>query len=191
VKRQDRFRDWNLYHKSVVIMIASIIGWTLLHAVLVYDRAFELKQKETISVDTSSLWPWLIEDTNRHRWSSQLVDLSALTGKAGDIGATRLLFWKEGTKRWHSSEAITQSLKARLFVSEQESDHDKRWVHIELKPKGPCSTEVAIKETLYPLSYSDRFWFFRKKERHQKRLDTSLTALQRWAQKDYTCSSNE
>ncbi|MFC3052430.1 SRPBCC family protein [Kordiimonas pumila] len=180
---KDRFRDWNLYHKSVVGLLCSIAVAMVVHAALVYDGAFHIKHEKLISVEAATLWPWIISDDNRDRWTTELIDTGVLSGDAGQKGTTRLLFWKRGTKRWHSLEKVTESLPGRVFASYQESDMDKRWLRIDLVPAGPCQTRVEIEETIFPVTYKDRFWFFLSKDDQDKRVIGSLDALDRWTVK--------
>lgn len=180
MKVKDKFRDWNLYHKSIVIGIAAVILWIMVWAVRVYDGAFEFEREETLPYSAATIWPWLIADENRPRWSAELVDVGRLVGTAGELDTTRLLFWRQGYKRWQSVERVTMVLPERIIKTAQESDKDLRWTTVELVPVGACETRVVLKETIRPIEYNDRFWFFRRSEEHEARQSESHRALKSW-----------
>lgn len=177
---KDRFRDWNLYHKAIVVSLGAAILWIVAWAVIVYDGAFEFEHEETLPYSAEAIWPWLIQDDERPRWTAELVDVGRLAGQAGVQDTTRLLFWRQGYKRWQAVERITGALPNRLLEAVQESDIDQRWLSFELEPLGPCETRVISREVIRPLNYKDRFWFFRKTDLVEERLVESSRALQRW-----------
>lgn len=179
---KDRFRDWNLYHKSIVVAIGTAIVWIIAWAIIVYDNAFEFTHEETLPYSPAAIWPVIVADENRPRWAAELVDIGRLSGVAGEQDTTRLLFWRQDFKRWQAVERISSVLPERLLKSVQEADKDHRWVTIELVPEGNCQTKVILTEVILPLDYNDRFWFFRKTEQHEKRLATSHRALKRWVE---------
>jgi len=177
---KDKFRDWNLYHKAIVIMLVGITAWIIGWAILVYDGAFELKHETIISRNTAVIWPWIIKNETRPRWTAELIDIGPLAGEDGDVDSTRLLFWRHRLKRWQAVEHVTSMIAERKITSTQESDQDLRWLDLELIPSGLCETRIILKETIRPLKYVDRFWFFARKGDHEKRQQESLQALKRW-----------
>tara|TARA_R110002096_G_scaffold316732_1_gene511220 strand:+ start:386 stop:961 length:576 start_codon:yes stop_codon:yes gene_type:complete len=186
---KDRFRDWNLYHKSVVLALAACALWVIIWAVMVFDGAFEFEQEETLPYSTSNIWPWIIGDETRPRWTAELIDIGELTGEAGEAETTRLLFWRRGYKRWQAVERVTNAVQERLVSFAQESDIDQRWFSVELVPVGACETRVVMKETLFPLEYAKRFWFFQETDAAEKRLKESHRALASWvADTQQACS---
>ena len=160
--------------------MGSMFAWVAAWAVLVYDGAFPLTHERVLSYEAKTIWPWLVEDENRSRWTAELVDLSAFDGEAGEIGAARLLFWRRGSSRWHAVEHVTSSLSGRFVETVQKSDYDRRTFKIELVPEGICQTKVIINETIRPEAYKDRFWFFRYRAEREERLEVSLSALDGW-----------
>ncbi len=186
---RDSFWQWNLLHKSVVAFLFAVFVSLVVHAIRVYDAAFDLQEEMVIQSNTADLWPWMITNENRARWQAGLIDLSHLTGKIEEAGSTRLLFWRHRGKRWQALEQTNEVVIERLFTSIQESDIDQRWFRLELTPEGPCRTKVRINEVIHPLFYKERFWFFLEHDDHQKRLTTSLKALNRWmVSMDKTCN---
>lgn len=177
---KDRFRDWNLYHKSVVLALAACIIWAIIWAVMVIDGAFRFEHEETLPYSAETIWPWVVTDENRPRWIGELIDIGELTGEAGKTDTTRLLFMRRGYKRWQSVERLTSAVPNRLVSYAQESDIDRRWFSVELRPAGPCKTKVILKETIQPLAYAKRFWFFQESSKVEERLKNSQEALARW-----------
>lgn len=184
--KQDRFRDWNIYHKSVVLFLSAIGVWVLIHAYFSWDGAYQETREVSLPYSAENLWPLLTGDEMRDLWFAELIDVNGLSGKEATVGATRLLFWKHRYKRWHSVERITDLVPNRLFKTIQESDHETRWLHVELKPISPCETHITLQEIIYPTAYKDRFWFFRDFTRHEQRLDDSMQSLATWAEKKDT-----
>ena len=177
---RDRFRDWNLLHKSVVAFIAAVAISLSFRAFIVIDAAFQTEQEIILPYDSAVIWPWVTDNQNRARWQAELIDLQRLMGVADTPGSTRLLFWKKRYKRWQAVEQTSEVVQERLFATLQESDGDQRWFRVELTPLGQCQTRVVIRETIRPLAYTDRFWFFRYSGDHADRLKVSLAALDRW-----------
>ncbi len=177
---KDRFRDWNLYHKSVVAALVAFGVSIVVRLILVIDAGFEISEEAVLPYSAEAIWPWVTNDENRERWQAELIDLQRLKGNELENGATRLVFWKKQGKRWHAMEQTSEVLPGRVFATIQESDNDQRWFRIELKPEGPCSTRVSISEVIRPKAYNARFWFFRESGDHQEKWGTSLEALERW-----------
>ncbi|MBL4836608.1 MAG: SRPBCC family protein [Kordiimonadaceae bacterium] len=185
MQAKDKFRDWNYYHKAMVIFLASCIFWVVAWAVLVYEGAFQLEHQLTISRGTEAIWPWVVADENRPRWTGELVNLSPFDGEAGAQNATRLLFWRRGFERWQAVERVTSVVPERLLVTAQDSDQDQRWFTVELDPVDGCTTQVTLTETIRPLIYEERFWFFLNRSEREERLEISLASLDQWV-KDTT-----
>ncbi|WP_262691960.1 SRPBCC family protein [Kordiimonas aestuarii] len=177
---RDRFRDWNLLHKSVVAVIAAVVFSVVFRLVLVIDAGFELTYEKVMPYSARDIWAFIDDDKNRVRWQAELVDTQRLTGDMVQAGSTRLLFWKRGYKTWHAVEQTKEALPERLFATIQESDRDQRWYRIELAPEGECSTRVSVREVIRPKAYNKRFWFFSEEGVHDARWDASFAALDRW-----------
>ncbi|WP_417460089.1 hypothetical protein [Kordiimonas sp.] len=180
---KDRFRDWNLYHKSVVAALAAFAVSVIFRLIIVIDAGFEISEEAVLPYSAEAIWPWATSDENRERWQAELIDLQRLKGEATETDATRLVFWRKRGKRWHAMEQTSEVLPGRVFATIQESDNDQRWFRIELKPEGECSTRVLITEVIRPKAYNARFWFFREKDDHAEKWETSLEALDRWLEK--------
>ncbi|WP_417451863.1 SRPBCC family protein [Kordiimonas sp.] len=185
---RDRFRDWNLLHKSVVAVLAALFVSLVFRLILVIDAGFELTHEVVLPYAAPEVWAFVSDDENRVRWQAELVDAQRLKGDMAQSGSTRLLFWKRGYKNWHAVEKTTEVLPERLFASIQESDKDQRWYRLELSPEGPCETRVLVREVIRPKSYNNRFWFFREEEVHDARWEASFAALGRWL--DRTAGQN-
>ncbi|TNE62272.1 MAG: SRPBCC family protein [Alphaproteobacteria bacterium] len=177
---QDRFRDWNLLHKSVAALVAAFFVAVAIHAVRVREAAFALDDSRVLPYSAETIWPWLTDYRNRARWQAELIDLSRMSGDVTDYNSTRLLFWKRRYTHWQAVEQTKEIVENRLFATIQESDFDYRWFRIELEPVGPCSTRVTMHEVIQPLRYTDRFWFFRDHDERRGRLTLSLDALDDW-----------
>lgn len=177
---KERFRDWNLYHKTVVLVLAGATLWGAAWAVIVIDGAFEFEYEKTLPYSAETIWPWVVGDENRPRWTTELIDIGELTGEPGEQDTTRLLFWRQGYKRWQAVERVTDVVAGRVINYAQESDLDQRWYRVELVPASACETRVILKETIMPLEYAKRFWFFRETDVAEQRLATSANALGRW-----------
>lgn len=177
---KDRFRDWNLYHKSVVAVLAAFAVSIVFRLILVIDAAFEVTEEVVLPYDAEAIWAWVTQDENRGRWQAELVDVQRLQGNETEAGSTRLVFWKKRGKRWHAVEQTSEVLPGRVFATIQESDDDQRWFRVELRPEDTCSTRIRVSEVIRPKAYSDRFWFFREADEHEEKWGTSLEALDRW-----------
>ena len=174
---KDRFRDWGLYHKSIVAAIAAFVLGVAVRAVLVIDGAFELKDEIVLEASTAEIWPWVVENLKRPNWQGEVMRVQGLSS---DIGRNRLVYWKRGYDTWRSYEVTTALVQERVFRAVQESDFDKRWWEVELVPEGVCRTRVKFREVIQPTLYRDRFWFFRVEEERQQRLQASAAGLKRW-----------
>lgn len=177
---KDRFRDWNLYHKTIVLALVACVLWVAAWAVMVVDGAFEFEHEETLPYSASAIWPWVVGDAARPRWTAELVDIGELTGEAGEAETTRLLFWRRGYKRWQAVERVTNAVQERIVSFAQDSDIDQRWFSVELVPVSACETRIILKETVFPLEYAKRFWFFQETDIAEMRLSESHRALARW-----------
>lgn len=187
---KERFGDWNLYHKSVAALVSALAFGIVLRGILVIDTAFEVTDGRDINSSVTSVWTLLSQDDNRDRWQAEMIDLVELTGPTAEPGATRLIFWKRGLKRWQAVERTRDSLQGRILSFEQSSDRDTRWVTMSLTVIDACTTRLDIEEIIEPKEYLDRFWFFSARGQHQDRLDASFDALERWAkQEDTTCEN--
>ena len=181
---KDRFGDWNLYHKSVAALVAAFAFGVILRGILVIDTAFELEASREINASAEAVWNQMSRDENRDRWQAEMVDVVELTGPTAETGATRLIFWKWGLKRWQAVERTRDSLPGRLLSLEQSADRDTRWVTMSLTVIDDCTTRLDIAEIIEPTEYLDRFWFFSARGRHEARLDASFDAMERWATKE-------
>ncbi|NVJ99454.1 MAG: SRPBCC family protein [Alphaproteobacteria bacterium] len=179
-KVKDRFRDWNLLHKSVVMVIIAFFLSVTVWSIWVFDAAFELEQEVVIDHGTEAIWPWVFDPKKRTDWQGELVDVVPYVGAPDKAESTRLLFWKRGYKRWQSVERTKDVVPERLYATVYESDNDIRWLRVELIPEGPCRTRVRLNEIIGPKFYKDRFWFFTSNREAEKRLQISGAALQRW-----------
>lgn len=178
---KDRFRDWNLYHKCVSAVVAAMAFGVALRAILVIDTAFEVTDERIISAGADTVWSLVATDDSRDKWQAEMMDLVELTGPTDEAGATRLLFWKRGAKRWQSVERTRDTLEGRVLGVVQSSDNDTRWVTLTLSVVTPCQTRLTIEEIIEPAVYLDRFWFFSERTLHENRLRSSLDAMERWA----------
>ena len=189
---KDRFKDWNLLHKSVVAVLAALFVGVAVRAIVAIDAGFELKHEAVVPYATSDVWSLITSNKGRIRWQGQLVDIQRLTGEPTETGSTRLIFWKVGYKAWHAVEQTREVLPERVFATIQESDKDHRWFRVELTPEGDCSTRVKISEIIRPVAYNKRFWFFREMEEHEAKWDASFEALERWLATSATaCKAGE
>lgn len=187
---RDRFGDWNLYHKSVAALVSALAFGIVLRGVLVIDTAFEVSGSREINASAGTVWSFMAADDQRDRWQAEMVDLVELTGPTAEPGATRLIFWKRGTKRWQSVERTRDSLTGRVLSFEQSADEDTRWVTMTLTVVDACTTRLDIEEIIEPAEYLDRFWFFSARSQHESRLNASFDAMERWAKlEDTSCAS--
>lgn len=177
---KDRFRDWNLYHKSIVTVLVAMAFGIVLRALLVIDTAFEVVGEMEVPADAETVWHWVTSDEDRDKWQAELVDLVQLTGPTLESGATRLVFWQRGSRRWQAVERTGSVLPGRVVSLTQESDEDNRWITVTLDDVGDCRTMLRIEEIIVPVAYADRFWFFNHRSAHEKRLNSSFDALARW-----------
>lgn len=178
---RDSFREWNLYHKSIVVLISAMVFGVIVRAVIVFDTAFEVSGERTINASAETVWALLSNDENRDKWQAEIIDLVELTGPTTERGATRLVFWKHGAKRWQSVERTRDLVIGRQISLLQNSDLDTRWVTISLDVISPCKTKLNITEIIEPGAYEDRFWFFNQRTLHESRLSASFDAMERWA----------
>lgn len=181
---RDQFRDWNLYHKSIVVLLAAMVFGVIVRAIVVYDTAFEVSDERLINASAEAVWSLVSDDENRDKWQAEMMDLAELTGHTAEVGSTRLVFWQRELKRWQAVERTQNILPGRVLNVIQTSDQDTRWVSITLDVVAPCQTQLTIKEIIEPSAYKDRFWFFSEREDHEKRLLASLDAMERWAKTD-------
>ncbi|MFC4348929.1 hypothetical protein ACFO5Q_13835 [Kordiimonas lipolytica] len=179
-KVKDRFRDWNLLHKSVVALIAAFFVSVAYRAVIVIDSAFEVQQEAVLPYAAETIWPWIYTPERRSNWQAWQIDYAPYMGAPDKVESTRLARWKKEYKRWHAVERTTEVVQARVYATVQESDKDTRWFRVELTPEGPCSTRVRLYDMVRPKGYEERFWFFTSLDDEQKRVDASLKALDRW-----------
>lgn len=177
---KDRFSEWNLYHKSVAALVTAMGFGVLLRAILVIDTAFEVESERVIDASADAVWTLMATDTERDKWQAEMVDLVELTGPTNETGATRLLFWKRGLKRWQAVERTRGVLEGRVLEFEQSADRDTRWVTMTLEAVDVCKTRLSIVEIIEPAEYLDRFWFFSERTLHEERLNASFDAMQRW-----------
>jgi hypothetical protein len=177
---KDRFRDWNLLHKSVVALIAAFFVSVVYRAVIVIDAGFEMDQEMVMPYAAEAIWPWIYPPERRTDWQAWQIDYAPYVGKPDQAESTRLVRWKQGFKHWHAIERTTEVVQQRLYATVQESDKDVRWFRVELIPEGPCSTRVRLHDVARPKKYEERFWFFTRRKDEQDRLDKSLEALDRW-----------
>lgn len=189
---KDRFSDWSLYHKAVAAFIAALACGVILRALLVIDTAFEVSDNRTLTASADTLWDLMSSDDERDKWQAELIDLVELTGPTTEAGATRLVFWKRGARRWQSVERTRDVLTGRVLGVLQSSDEDTRWVTMTLQVEGTCQTTLQIEEIIEPAQYLDRFWFFNQRTNHESRLTASLDAMERWATiQDTACSPDK
>ncbi len=175
---KDKFRDWNLYHKSVAAFVAALFVSVIYHAIIVYDGAFEYTDERIIEAPASEIWKFVTDNKNRVRWQGELI---LVNGLSIEEGRSRMLYWQRVYKRWRSWEQTTELVQERLFRSVQETDDDTHWWSVELEPLGECSTRVIIRDIIRPNAYEDRFWFFRRNDAAEdQRLEVSFNALERW-----------
>lgn len=177
---KDRFRDWNIYHKCVAAFVAAMAFGVVLRAVLVIDTAFEVNDRRVFAASAETIWALMSTDEERDKWQAEMIDLVELTGPTTEAGATRLLFWKRGLRRWQSVERTRDMLTGRVLGMVQSSDNDTRWVTMTLDVLDTCQTELVIEEIIEPANYLDRFWFFSQRTIHENRLASSLDAMERW-----------
>lgn len=180
---KDRFRDWNLLHKSVVALLAALFVGVAVRAIVAIDAGFEIRRETVVPYATSDVWQLVTSNKGRIRWQGQLVDMQRLTGDPTESGSTRLIFWKKGYKAWHAVEQTKEVLQERVFATIQESDQDHRWFRVTLTPEGECSTRVNVSEIIRPVAYNKRFWFFREMEEHEAKWEASIEALGRWLER--------
>lgn len=178
---RDKFRDWNLYHKSIVILLAAMAFGVIVRAIVVYDTAFEIVDQRIINASADTVWTLVSDDESRDKWQAELIDMVELTGPTNEPSSTRLIFWKQDLKRWQAVERTQNLLTGRVLKLLQTSDQDTRWVSFTLDVIGPCQTMLNIEEIIEPSAYKDRFWFFGQRTNHEKRLSASLDAMERWA----------
>ncbi len=189
---KDRFSDWSLYHKAVAAFVAALAFGVILRALLVIDTAFEVSADQTLTASADTVWHLMSSDDERDKWQAELMDLVELTGPTAEAGATRLLFWKRGARRWQSVERTRDVLTGRVLGFLQSSDEDTRWVTLSLDVTGDCQTTLQIEEIIKPAGYLDRFWFFNQRTNHENRLAASLDAIERWATiQDTNCSADK
>ena len=177
---KDHFRDWGLYHKAVAALITALVLSVFVHAIFAIDSAYEVSDEIVIEANTADIWPWLIENKKRSDWQGEILKV---VGTSVDVGRTQLVSWRRDFKHWRSYEVTTALVKERLFKSEHDMDTEKRWWQIELVPKGPCSTLVKYTETIQPIKYDDRFWFFKVIDARRQRLENSVKSLKKWVEK--------
>lgn len=188
---KDRFGDWNLYHKSVAALVAAFAFGMVLRGILVIDTAFEVSDSREIHASADVVWAFLSRDDQRDRWQAEMVDLVELTGPTAEPGATRLIFWKRGLKRWQAVERTRDSLEGRVLSFEQSADRDTRWVTMTLSVVDACTTRLDIEEIIEPTKYLDRYWFFSMRGQHEDRLNASFDAMERWASaEDPACANS-
>jgi len=178
---RDKFRDWNIYHKSVVILLSAMVFGVIVRAVLVIDTAFEVADERIINASADRVWSLVSIDSNRDKWQGEMVALAKLTGTTVEQGSTRLVFWRRELKRWQSVERTRNILPGRILNLIQTSDQDTRWVAITLEVISTCQTKLSIVEIIEPSAYKDRFWFFSQRTIHENRLTASFNAMERWA----------
>ncbi|WP_374764743.1 SRPBCC family protein [Yunchengibacter salinarum] len=180
-KPKDRFRDWNLYHKGVVALLAALFSMVVLRAVLVHDGGgFKVSAARSFDVAPSAVWPWVLENRNRTRWQTHLSDMTRLRGAPQEQGASRMLFWRRMNKSWTGVEKTAAVVPERLFHVVQQSDFRDRELIVTLDPLTPCGTRLEMVEVIVPTSFSDRFWAFMHSEEYAARLESSLKALDGW-----------
>ena len=185
-KVKDKFRDWNLFHKAIVAALVAFGLSVLVKAYFAIDGAYELKEERIIPASAAAIWPWVTENLKRPHWQGEVIRVQGLST---EVGRRRLLFWQRQFENWRSSEVTTALVQERLFSVEQESDFDTRWLEVELTPLGPCETKVTMTEIIQPALFSDRFFFFRVREKRQQRLANSLPYLENWVLKSTpTCA---
>jgi hypothetical protein len=185
---RDRFRDWNLYHKTIMVVLAAITFGTLVRAILVFDTAFQLTNQKVVEASPSQIWLWMTGEALRDDWQAELISVVSLSGDTIEKGTTRLMFWQRGFKRWQSAETTLNLIPERVLVLRQDSDIDTRWVTMSLEVISECKTRVTIDEIIEPSNYADRFWFFNERDLHEARIETSLNDLGRWLQEtDSAC----
>ncbi len=186
---RDRFSDWSLYHKLVLAFVAALGVGIVIRAILVIDTAFEVTYQRDVNASAETVWSWVSGDTNRDKWQAELMDLVELTGPSTEPGATRLVFWKRGLRRWQAVERTRDIIPGRVLSLYQSSDQDTRWVSISLQVIDTCTTTVTIEEIIEPSEYLKRFWFFNQRPLHNQRMAASLDALERWtSREDTSCS---
>ncbi|GHF16957.1 hypothetical protein GCM10017044_09140 [Kordiimonas sediminis] len=180
-KVKDRFRDWNLLHKSVVIFLWALGFGTALRAYLVVDGgAVELQMEQTLPHGAETIWPWLHDTENRPRWQAHITRVSKLRGDTAAVRSTRLISWRDRGKRWTGVEETVASVPGRLYEVYQESEKDTRRFKVELEPISACQTRVVFTETIRDESYSNRFFGFLQSGDRTERLTISFSALTDW-----------
>jgi len=185
---RDKFRDWNIYHKSIVVLLSAMVFGVIVRAVIVIDTAFEVADERIINASADKVWSLVSTDSNRDKWQGEIVGLAKLTGPTIEQGATRLIFWRRGLRRWQSVERTRDILPGRVLNLFQTSDQDTRWVAVTLEVISACQTKLSISEIIEPSAYEDRFWFFKQRTVHENRLAASFDAMERWAAiDDPTC----
>ena len=178
---QDRFKDWNLYHKSVAVFVGGLFALVIMLLAYAFtDWGFEVSHKRVVHYDAASVWPFVVEDKNRSRWIAAVRDVAPLTGKAGTVGASRFLIWRQDGKQWTAFETVDQNVPERKLVAFQQSDLYERVWTVELEPVAPCGTAISLKEWIRPRLFQDRFWIFTLLAPSKKRLSTSLDSLDYW-----------
>ncbi len=186
---KDRFQDWGLFHKSVVIFFVILFSAALARGVFVVEGGtYLIKAEQVFSFDPEQINPWIVESENRVRWQAEVTDFLKYSGDERKVGSTRRVDHRRDGEEWVSFEQTTEIEPNKLYktVQADEVKLEDRSFEVTMQSVNSCQTKVVIKEIIFPRRYFDRYWAFLDKSQRQKRLKVSLNALDRWLQTSKT-----
>ncbi|UTW54869.1 hypothetical protein [Kordiimonas sp. SCSIO 12610] len=191
---KERFQDWDIFHKSVVLFFVLIFSAALARGVFVVEGGTYLVTEERIvSFDAEQIYPWIAESENRARWQAQVTEFLKFSGTDYELGSTRRAYYRRDGEEWFAFEQTNEIEANRKYKTVQQDDvqFEARSLEVTIEPMGNCSSKVVMTEVIFPNQYSDRYWAFLDKGAKSERLKVSLAALDRWLNTaDLKCSPN-
>lgn len=184
------FKGYNLFHRTVAIGLICLCFLAVLRGVLMISGGgFQVEEKRVLSLNPVDIWPYVVTPDLRDNWVVELVDHSRLSGQPDQKGSTRLLFWKQGFKRFSGAETTADVVKERLYKSYIESnDFIANWT-VALTPVAPCKTEVTYHIAQRQTGFTDRYFGFFRASEERAKMQRSLDVLEEWASKKSSCTA--
>lgn len=182
---KDRFQDWGLFHKLVVIFFVILFSAALARGVFVVEGGtYLVKAEQIFPFDPEQINPWIVESENRVRWQAEVTDFLKYSGDERKVGSTRRVDHRRDGEEWVSFEQTIEIEPNKLYktVQADEVKLEDRSFEVTMQSVSSCQTKVVIKEVIFSRRYFDRYWAFLDKSKKQKRLKVSLNALDRWLQ---------